>query len=94
MKKKDLIPELQALFCSRASLLEAKDKLNRHKDLDCQIRLRFANGHDMPLKISRTGIETIIDDHLAEVETSIQKKLDAVVNPNRSLGFSVLARCL
>lgn len=92
MKKKDFIPELQALFCSRASLLEAKDKLNRHKDLDCQIRLRFANGQDMPLKISRAGIKTIIDDHIAEVEASIQKKLDASVKLDRLFGLSVYAR--
>lgn len=80
MKKKDFIPELQPMFCSRASLVEAQDKLTKYDDLDCQLRLRFANGNDMPLKISRADIETIISDLLEDVEANIQKKLDAIVN--------------
>lgn len=50
---KDFIPELQPLFCSRASLLQAQDKLTNNPDMDCQMRLRFADGSEVALKIKR-----------------------------------------
>ena len=51
---KDFIPELQPLFCSRASLLQAQDKLTNNPDMDCQMRLRFADGSEVALKIKQT----------------------------------------
>ena len=77
---KDLISELQPLFCSRASLLQAQDKLNNNPELDCQMRLRFADGSDVALKIKRADIENIISDHISNVESSIHNALDNIVN--------------
>ena len=47
------ITELQPLFCSRASIVKAQDKLNDNPDMDCQLRLRFADGSKVALKIKR-----------------------------------------
>ena len=76
---KDFIPELQPLFCSRASLLQAQDKLTNNPDMDCQMRLRFADGSEVALKIKRTDIENIIAEHIGTIETSIQSTLDEIV---------------
>ena len=77
---KDFIPELQPLFCSRASLLQAQDKLTNNPDMDCQMRLRFADGSEVALKIKRADIENIISDHISNVESSIHNALDNIVN--------------
>ena len=77
---KDFIPELQPLFCSRASLLQAQDKLNSNPDMDCQMRLRFADGSEVALNIKRADIEDIIRDHISNVESSIHNALDNIVN--------------
>ena len=77
---KDFIPELQPLFCSRASLLEAREKLGKYNELDCQLRLRFANGYDIPLKIRRADIEKIVSGYIASVETSISDALDNIMD--------------
>lgn len=37
------ILELQPLFCTRASLLQAQEMLEQNAELDCQLRLRFAD---------------------------------------------------
>lgn len=76
---KDLIPELQPLFCSRASLLQAQDKLTNNPDMDCQMRLRFADGAEVALKIKRADIENIITEHIGTIETIIHKTLDEIV---------------
>lgn len=76
---KDFIPELQPLFCSRASLLQAQDKLTNNPYMDCQMRLRFADGSEVALKIKRTDIENIITEHIGTIETSIHKTLDEIV---------------
>ena len=75
---KDFIPELQPLFCSRASLLQAQDKLTNNPDMDCQMRLRFADGSEVVLKIKRADIENIITEHIDTIETSIHKTLDEI----------------
>ena len=76
---KDFIPELQPLFCSRASLLQAQDKLTNNPDMDCQMRLRFADGSEVALKIKRADIENIITEHIGTIETSIHNTLDEIV---------------
>lgn len=76
---KDFIPELQPLFCSRASLLQAQDKLTNNPDMNCQMRLRFADGSEVALKIKRTDIENIITEHIGTIETSIHSTLDEIV---------------
>ena len=76
---KDLISELQPLFCSRASLLQAQDKLTNNPDMDCQMRLRFADGSEVALNIKRADIENIITDYVGNVETSIHNALDEIV---------------
>ena len=76
---KDLISELQPLFCSRASLLQAQDKLNSNPDMDCQMRLRFSDGSEVALNIKRNDIENIITEHIGTIETSIHKTLDEIV---------------
>ena len=75
---KDFIPELQPLFCSRASLLQAQDKLTNNPDMDCQMRLRFTDGSEVALKIKRPDIENIITEHIGTIETSIHKTLDEI----------------
>lgn len=76
---KDFIPELQPLFCSRASLLQAQDKLTNNPDMDCQMRLRFADGSEVALKIKRADIESLISEQVSNVESSIHNALDAIV---------------
>ena len=76
---KDFIPELQPLFCYRASLLQAQDKLTNNPDMDCQMRLRFADGSEVALKIKRADIENIITEHIGIIETSIHSTLDEIV---------------
>ena len=76
----DLIPELQPLFCSRASLLQAQDKLTNNPDMDCQMRLRFADGSEVALKIKRADIENIITEHIETIETSIDSTLENFIN--------------
>lgn len=73
---KDLISELQPLFCSRASLAQAQQAIKNNPHLDCQMRLRFADGLEIALNIKRADIEEIIDDQLSKVETSINNMLD------------------
>lgn len=74
-----LVEELQPLFCSRASLLQAQDKLTNNPDMDCQMRLRFADGSEVALKIKRADIENIITEHISTIETSIHNTLDEIV---------------
>ena len=81
----NLIPELQPLFCSRASLVQAQDKLTNNPDMDCQIRLRFADGSEVALKINRADIEDIIAEHISTIETSIQSTLEDIINKSISL---------
>lgn len=76
---KDFIPELQPLFCSRASLLQAQDKLTNNPDMDCQMLLRFVDGSEVALKIKRADIENIIKKHIGTIETSINSTLDEIV---------------
>ena len=76
---KDFIPELQPLFCSRASLLQAQDKLTNNPDMDCQMRLRFADGSEVALKIKLDDIENIITEQIGTIETSIHSTLDEIV---------------
>ena len=74
-----LVEELQPLFCSRASLLQAQDKLTNNPDMDCQMRLHFADGSEVALKIKRADIENIITEHICTIETSIHNTLDEIV---------------
>jgi hypothetical protein len=74
-----LVEELQPLFCSRASLLQAQDKLTNNPDMDCQMRLRFPDGSEVALKIKRADIENIITEHISTIETSIHNTLDEIV---------------
>lgn len=76
---KDFIPELQPLFCSRASLLKAQEKLNDNPDMDCQMRLRFADGSQVALNIKRNDIETIIAECVTNIEASIHSALEDIV---------------
>ena len=81
---KDLISELQPLFCSRASLLQAQDKLNSNPDMDCQMRLRFADGSEVALNIKRNDIESLISEQVSNVESSINNALNATVAEEQS----------
>lgn len=80
MLTKDYIPELQPLFCLRATLLEAQAKLEAYRDQDCQLRLRIASGPDFPLNIGRDDIEAIISNHIADVEAAINQILNDIDN--------------
>lgn len=77
---KDFIPELQPLFCSRASLLQAQDKLTNNPDMDCQMRLRFADGSEVALKIKRADIVSLLSHSLMLVENDINDTLDDIQN--------------
>lgn len=76
---KDFISELQPLFCSRASLLQAQDKLTNNPDMDCQMRLRFADGSEVALNIKRADIEDIVSERIDTIESSIHSTLDNIV---------------
>ena len=76
--QKDFIQELQPLFCSRASLLQAQNKLNDNPNMDCQMRLRFADGSEVVLNIRRTDIENIITESVGNIETSINNTLTEI----------------
>ena len=71
----ELINSLQPLFCTRASLLQAQDKLTGKPDVDCQMRLRFANGAELALNLTRDEIERMISSTLNAVEKNIEAKL-------------------
>lgn len=71
----DLINSLQPMFCTRASLLQAQDKLTSNPEVDCQMRLRFANGAELALNLTRDEIERMISSGLNAVETNIEAKL-------------------
>lgn len=73
--EKEIIKSLQPLFCTRASLLQAQDKLTGKPDVDCQMRLRFANGAVLALNLTRDEIERMISSSLNAVETKIKEKL-------------------
>ena len=47
--------------------------------MDCQMRLRFADGSEVALKIKRADIENIITEHISTIETSIHNTLDEIV---------------
>ena len=81
---KNLISELQPLFCSRASLLQAQEKLNSNPDMDCQMRLRFADGSEVALNIKRNDIESLISEQVSNVESSINNALNATVAEEQS----------
>ena len=72
---KELINSLQPMFCTRASLLQAQDKLTGNSEVDCQMRLRFANGAELALNLTRDEIERMISSSLNAVETNIEAKL-------------------
>ena len=72
------ILELQPLFCTRASLLQAQEMLEQNAELDCQLRLRFANGYEIPLKVKRTEIETLIEIQ----KTATEKHIEVVLSNN------------
>ena len=74
------ILELQPLFCTRASLLQAQEMLEQNAELDCQLRLRFVNGYEIPLKVKRTDIETLIDIE----KTATEKKIEDALSNNSS----------
>lgn len=74
------ILELQPLFCTRASLLQAQEMLEQNAELDCQLRLRFANGYEIPLKVKRTDIETLIEIQ----KTATEKKIEDALSNNSS----------
>lgn len=74
------ILELQPLFCARASLLQAQEMLEQNAELDCQLRLRFANGYEIPLKVKRTEIETLIEIQ----KTATEKHIEVVLSNNSS----------
>ena len=78
--QKDFIPELQPLFCSRASLLQAQDKLTGNPDMDCQMRLRFADGSEVALNIKRADIESLIEKQVSDIEVKINEMLDGIVS--------------
>ena len=73
--EKELINSLQPLFCTRASLLQAQDKLTGNPEVDCQMRLRFANGAELTLSLTRDEIERMISSTLNAVEKNIEAKL-------------------
>ena len=73
--EKEIINSLQPLFCTRASLLQAQDKLTGNPEIDCQMRLRFANGAELTLNLTRDDIERMISSSLNAVETNIEAKL-------------------
>lgn len=78
--QKDFIPELQPLFCSRASLLQAQEKMNTQPNLDCQLRLRFSDGSQVPLNIKRADIESLIEEQVSNIEMKINETLDGIVS--------------
>ena len=73
--EKELINSLQPMFCTRASLLQAQDKLTGNPEVDCQMRLRFANGAELVLNLKRDEIERMISSSLNAVETNIEATL-------------------
>lgn len=78
--EKELINSLQPMFCTRASLLQAQDKLTGNPEVDCQMRLRFANGAELALNLTRDEIERMISSSLNAVETNIEAKLGLTYN--------------
>ena len=72
----NIITDLQPLFCSRASIEHAQQMMTNKSDMDCQLRLRFADGSEAVLSISRTDIENILTAHKTSVETEISNLLD------------------
>lgn len=72
--EKPIISELQPLFCSRASIIKAKETM-ASTNLDCQLRLRIADGRDIALNIDRNNIGVILDTQLNAVEESISQLL-------------------
>lgn len=72
--------ELQPFFCTRASLLQAQEMLEKNAELDCQLRLRFANGHEVVLKVEQADIETLIDIE----KTATEKKIENALSNNSS----------
>lgn len=89
----NLIPELQPLFCSRASLLQAQDKLTNNPELDCQMRLRFADGSEVALNIKRADIEDIICDRIGSTEDNINNALDKYMQSSRSSIINDIVHC-
>lgn len=74
------ITELQPLFCSRASIVKAQEKLNDNPDMDCQLRLRFDDGISVALLISRTDIVSLLSHSLMSVENDINDTLNDIQN--------------
>lgn len=73
--EKELINSLQPMFCTRASLLQAQDKLTGNPEVDCQMRLRFSNGAELTLNLTRDEIERMISTSINAVETNIEATL-------------------
>lgn len=73
----NIISELQPLFCSRAALLKAQDKMDSNPDMDCQLLIRFADGSQAPLPIKRAGIASII----ALEKYTVEGDIDKTINP-------------
>lgn len=72
-----IISDLQPLFCTRASLLKAQEKMNDNTELDCQLVLRFADGTQQPLNIKRADIENMLLVRIYSVEQDITAALEA-----------------
>lgn len=75
-----MISTLQPLFCSRAALVKAQNRMTHYladyPEMDCQLVLQFGDGAMCPLSgISRDDIEELLAARLAHVEQLIQSVL-------------------
>lgn len=71
------ISNLQPLFCSRAALVKAENKMNDYPEMDCQLVLQFNDGTFSPLLLQRDDIATLLSARIADVEKQIETALDA-----------------
>lgn len=71
------ISSLQPLFCSRAALVKAENKMNDNPDMDCRLCLQFNDGTLHPLPMQRKDIETLIASQKGKIEESINELADA-----------------
>lgn len=74
--EKTVISALQPLFCERAALLKAQTALLNNTTDDCQLRLRFADGQEIPLPLKRELIERIVNSLVDSVEDVISETLE------------------
>lgn len=71
------ISNLQPLFCSRAALVKAENKMNDNPDMDCRLCLQFNDGTVHPLPMQRKDIETLIASQKEKIEARINELADA-----------------